>query len=129
VAVFDFYTTPACVCADDLAFPSYNPPVLESQAQREKTMSKKDGVLIASRTLALLLTVWALAEVSYLPECIFSFVHFLPANQHSSHYYLIRLSFLVVRIVGYSLLARWLYQGGPEVAESLSPSSAEENVS
>ena len=99
-------------------------------------MSKKDGVLLASRALALLFTVWALTAITSLPGEVFSFIHHSKngpivssADQYWSHYYLIGLSFLVVRIVGYSLLARWLYKGGPEVEESLWPSSAEENAS
>jgi hypothetical protein len=36
-------------------------------------MSKKDAVLVASRTLAFLFVIWAVAEVTYLPE-------FLQAN-------------------------------------------------
>jgi hypothetical protein len=94
-------------------------------------MSRKDAVLLASRALALLFTVSALGEVSYLPEFLHSFLHYLnrepTATQYSQHYYLIRLSFLVTRIIGFSLIARWLYRGGPEIEELLLPSAAEEN--
>src|SRR5580704_9228699 len=41
------------------------------------------------------------------------------AVQYWSHYYLIRAGFLVTRMVGYFLIARWLYKGGPEVEELL----------
>ncbi len=37
-------------------------------------MSRKDAIVLASRMLALLLTVWALAEVSNLPASLFSFL-------------------------------------------------------
>lgn len=38
-------------------------------------MSKKDAVVLASRTLATLLIVWALTEVSHLPSALLSFLH------------------------------------------------------
>lgn len=41
-----------------------------------KMISKKDAVTLASRTLATLLTVGALADVSYLPERVHSFLHY-----------------------------------------------------
>ncbi len=100
-------------------------------------MARKDLVLLASRTLAVLLTVFALVEISYLPEFLHSFVHYLryeltPATNtgyldYMRHYYLLRLGFLITRIVGYSLMARWLYKGGPDIEELLCPSTAQEN--
>ena len=97
-------------------------------------MSRKDAVLLASRTLALLLTVWALSDVSYLPERLHSFLRYAnqelagSALQYWRHYYLIALGFLIVRIVGFSLMARWLYKCGPEVEELLLPAEREENA-
>ena len=98
-------------------------------------MSRKDAIMLASRTLAVLLTVWALSDISYLPERVNSFVHYLnrePASSSSigywRHYYLIGLGFLVTRIVGYSLMARWLYKGGREVEELFLPAAAQENT-
>ncbi|HEY6371802.1 MAG TPA: hypothetical protein VIX37_14575 [Candidatus Sulfotelmatobacter sp.] len=89
---------------------------------------------LASRTLATLLTVWALADVSYLPERVHSFLHYFnhePASstaiEYGRHYYLIQLGFLVARIVAFSLMARWLYKGGPEIEELLLPKAYEEN--
>jgi hypothetical protein len=97
-----------------------------------KMMSRKDAVTLASRTLAILLTVWALTDVSYLPERVHSFLHYLnhpPASstaiEYGRHYYLFQLGFLVTRVVGYSLLARWLYKGGPEIEELLLPEPEE----
>ena len=98
-------------------------------------MSKKDAVLLASRALALLLTVWALSDVSSMPEQVHSFLHYLrqeptssPGVDYLRHYYLIRLCFLVTRIVGFSLMARWLFKGGPEVEELFLPSQPDENA-
>ena len=91
-------------------------------------MSRKDAVLLASRTLALLLTVWALVEASYLPANMHSFLRYVnqepgasTAIQFWRHYDLISLSFNVTRMIGFSLLAKWLFKGGPEVEELLSP--------
>ena len=90
-------------------------------------MSKRDAVVLASRTLATLLIVWALTEVSHLPGALQSYLHYLNHEPASSgidylrHDYLIQLGFLVARIVGYSLMARWLYQGGADIEELLLP--------
>lgn len=43
------------------------------------------------------------------------------ADSYWYHHYLIALGFLVIKIVGFSFLARWLYRGGPEVEELLLP--------
>jgi hypothetical protein len=91
-------------------------------------ISRNDAVVLASRTLAVLLTVSALTDVSYLPEHLHSFLHYLnhegassTALEYQRHYYLIRLGFLITRIIGYSLMARWLYKGGPEIEELFRP--------
>jgi hypothetical protein len=98
-------------------------------------MSRKDAVVLASRVLALLFAVWALGEASYLPEFLHSFRHYVNLEPESSnaiqywrHYYLIRLSFLVTRMIGFSLMARWLYKGGPEVEELLLHPAPQENA-
>ncbi len=98
-------------------------------------MSREPDVLvIASRALAVLFAVYALGEASYLPEFLHSFRHYInlePASnavQYLRHYYLIRLSFLVTRMVGFALIARWLYKGGTEVEELLSPAPHKENA-
>ncbi len=97
-------------------------------------MSRKDAVLLASRTVAVLVTVWALAEVSYLPGSLHSFLHYVnqetssPGVEYTRHLHLIALGFLIRRIVGFSLVARWLYEGGPEIHELLLPGSEESVV-
>jgi len=40
-------------------------------------MSRKNAVLLASRTLAALLMVRALTDISYLPTRLYSFLHYL----------------------------------------------------
>lgn len=91
--------------------------------------------MLASRALAVWLTVQALSEISYLPEVLHSSVHYFryEATSHTDmgyldymrHYYLIRSAFLVVRIIGFSLMARWIYKGGADIVELLSPSEPE----
>jgi NADH:ubiquinone oxidoreductase subunit 3 (subunit A) len=95
-------------------------------------MSRRDALVLGSRALALLFAVWALGQASYLPESLHSFHRYIgqePASstaiQYWRHYYLIRLSFLVIRVVGFALLARWLYKGGPEVEELLLHSASQ----
>ena len=98
-------------------------------------MSREDAIVLASRTLALLMIVWALADASYLPEEVYSFLRYVhpdsvlnSANQHWYHYYVIMLGFRITRVAGFSLLARWLYQGGPEVNEMFSQQSVSQKM-
>jgi hypothetical protein len=98
-------------------------------------VSRKDAVVLASRALALLFIVWALGEASRLPEYLHSFLHYVDENpvpttfiEYRRHFYLIALGFLVIRVVGFSLLARWLYKGGPEVEELFLPPVPHENI-
>lgn len=95
-------------------------------------MTREDFVVLASRSLGLLIMVEALIELSYLPGSINSFRHYVSvelASASATQYYrqanLISLSFLVVRIIGYSLLSRWLFKGGPEVVNLLLPGTGE----
>jgi hypothetical protein len=98
-----------------------------------EVMSPEDALGMASRTLAVRLAVYAVGEASYLPEFVHSFRHSIKlepaskATQDLRHYHRIRLSFLVTRMVDFGLIARWLYQGGPEVEEPSSPTSHPEN--
>jgi hypothetical protein len=92
----------------------------------------KDAAILASRTLALLLTVWALTELSYLPDSVYAFVHHMnresvlsTAPRYWHHYYLVSLGFLVVRIAGISLAARWLFKGGPNIEKLFLPVAPE----
>ena len=97
-------------------------------------MSSKDTVILASRTLAVLLMVWALSEISSLPGNLYSFLHYASQDRLSSgfeyyrHLHLIALGFLFIRILGFSLVARWLFKGGPEIEELLLPASEETAV-
>lgn len=95
-------------------------------------MSRNDAVTIASRMLSILLTLWALAEMSYLPEFVQSYLHYSKADPSSAnveymqHYHVLRVGFLITRIVGLLLMARWVHKGGPEIQDLLLPAQAAE---
>ena len=98
-------------------------------------MSRKEAVLLGSRLLATLLTVWALSELSSLPSSVYSFLHYADgvsvmsaAVQYWRHHYLMSLGFLIVRIVGFSLVAGWLFRCGPDVEEFLLPTALQEGI-
>ena len=98
-------------------------------------MSRRDAAVLASRTLALLLIVWALAEVLNLPEYVYSFIHHLHQESVLSakhgywyYYYLTCLGFVIVKIVGFSLTAWWLFKGGPRVEKLFLPSGPTETL-
>lgn len=95
-------------------------------------MSRKDAVLLASRVLAVLITVWALTDLSYLPERLHSYLHYTQLSDSSSyvlymrHYYLIATGFLITRVVGFFLMAIWLRRCGSDVQELLLPPESDE---
>ena len=96
-------------------------------------MSRNEAVLLGSRLLATLLTVWALSELSSLPGSVYSFLHYADGvsvmsgtAQYLRHHYLISLGFLVVRIAGFSSVATWLFRCGPDVEEFLLPTALQE---
>ena len=75
-------------------------------------MSKEDAAVLAGRALAVLFTVWALSEVSFLPEGVYSLVryaHRVPTTtewtDYQYHHYLIDVVFRITRIIGFALIA------------------------
>ena len=90
-------------------------------------MTKKEAVRLASRTLALLLVVWALSDLSYIPTIAFSLSRYridtplTPMQQHNQTYYLVQLALYIIRGAGYFASAVWLYRCGPSVEAFLSP--------
>jgi ABC-type microcin C transport system permease subunit YejB len=84
-------------------------------------MSRKELVFIVSRAFALLLTTWALAEVSYLPERVFALTHHISQSSvlarydYWSSYYLVVTSFLVARVLALLLAAGSFWRCGPWV--------------
>ena len=94
-------------------------------------MSRRDAVVLTSRLLAVLLSIYALTELSYLPSVVFSFLHHAEglslASQYWRHYYLLSLGFLVARIIGFSLMSMWVFHCGPDIEELLLPASLRES--
>jgi hypothetical protein len=90
-------------------------------------MSTRQAVLLVSRTLALLMAIWALTELSYLPSALYSFLRYAQqggvtlSTEYWRHHYLIQLGFLITRLVGYSLTSVWLFKGGTDVYDLLLP--------
>ena len=101
-----------------------------------KLVKRREAIVLASRLLAVLLTIWALAEVSYLPTSLYSFLRYSDQGGGTSsiamhywhHHYLMSLGFLIIRIVGYTLIASWFYRCGPDIEELLLPTPLREEV-
>lgn len=88
-------------------------------------MSRRDAVALPSTLAAL--SIWALTPISYLPGVLHSFLRRGDGNsgptsgQDRHQYYFISPGFLITRIVGYSLTARWLFKSEPEIERLLPP--------
>jgi hypothetical protein len=97
--------------------------------QKDEAMTRRDAVALGSRMLAVLLTVWALTEVTYLPGSAHSFLRYASqvspnsASEYYRHSYLIALGFRITRIVGYVLMSMWLYRCGQDIEDLLLPAS------
>jgi hypothetical protein len=97
-------------------------------------MSKRDAVVLASRTLALLMLLWTFSEFCSLPESALSYLHYAryePATarvDYMPHYHLALLAVTVAKIFGFSVMALWLYGAGPGVAETLLPGEADKDL-
>jgi len=96
-------------------------------------MTTREAIRIVSRALAIYFLAWALSDISYLPQVIYSFFHYVNTAGafNTSAFYrdhdLIALAFLAVRIVTLFIAAQWFYRGGPLVhSYFLNPSSSED---
>ena len=93
---------------------------------RRDDMLRKELIFVMSRTFALLLISWALAELTYLPERLFALTHrmsqgsALARYDYWSSYYVVITSFLVVRVLALFLAARSFWTCGPWVQELFS---------
>ena len=78
----------------------------------EQTFTPRTFARILSRAFSLYLLVWALSNLLYLPEFLFSFFHYLhlPAETNQRHYWLI---YYLTRAVAESLrsLALLIFSG------------------
>lgn len=100
-----------------------------------KTISTPEAVVLGSRILAISLTVYALAALANVPETVYSFRHYsdeIASTAHVEymrHLYLILLGFQITRIIGYSLMAAWLFRCGPDIEELLLPAHLRDKAS
>lgn len=92
-------------------------------------------MVLGSRLLAVILILYALAAISGVPEVVYSFRHYASEveptvrTEYMRHLYLISLGFHITRIVGYSLMAAWLFRCGPDIEELLLPAHLREEES
>ena len=90
-------------------------------------MSRKDLVMLVSRAFALLLITWALVDVTYMPDRLFSLFHHLSLRSalatydYWSRYYLILTVSGVVRMLALFLAAALFWKCGPRVEALFSP--------
>lgn len=95
-------------------------------------MSRKEVVLLVSRAFGLLLTTWALAEVTYLPDRLFALFHHLSLGSSSAtndfwiRYYLILTVSTLVRVIAMFLVAILFWRCGPSVEALFSPQQDEQ---
>lgn len=94
-------------------------------------MTRKEGILLFSRTLVVYLILWALTDFSYVPQVVFSFVHWSRQTASSGSAYYRRLDLIslilhATRIVGFFILARWFHKCGPAVESLLLPNQSQE---
>lgn len=88
-------------------------------------MTKKEGVLLASRALTLYLLCWGLSDLTYLPQELLSARHHYGTHDYWLTYYCIELSFRTVRIIALFAAAMWLYSCGKQVEAFFFPHEAE----
>ena len=82
-------------------------------------MTREDAAIVASRSLALLMAVWTLVELTELPVRIFSLLHYfgqqsvLGTRSYWSTYYSLDLASYLIRALITSLAGIWFWRGGP----------------
>ena len=90
-------------------------------------MSKKELVFLVSRAFALYFTTWAVFEITYLPEYMYSLSHHmnlrsvLAPHDYWSNYYLMLTVLIVVRMLAFFLAAALFWRCGPWVEKLFSP--------
>jgi hypothetical protein len=93
-------------------------------------MRRIAAVVLVSRALSLLWGVSAVYEATFLPERLFSYVHYhnkvtevglSPVDFYLPQLYRLAVAFLFVRFVGYLLLAIIFWRCGPWVERTLLP--------
>jgi hypothetical protein len=95
-------------------------------------MQRKEAVRLVSRALSFIYLVFALYETTYLPERLFSYLHYSTewrsaggpsANMYLPTLYRITVGFLLLRIAIYLALAVIFWTCAPWVERNLLPES------
>jgi hypothetical protein len=82
-------------------------------------MTRENAAIVASRSLALLMAVWTLVELTELPVRIFSLLHHLGqqsvlgTRSYLSTYDFLEVAFHAIRVLVRSLAGIWFWRGGP----------------
>jgi hypothetical protein len=97
-------------------------------------MSRKEIVLLVSRALAIIQFISAVLEIAYLPEKLFSYLHYagrlgnvVTANGYWAAYYRVEIGFFFARIIFLLVLTVVFWNCGPWVERTLLPSRADQN--
>lgn len=89
-------------------------------------MSREEGIQIASRTLALLMIIWAFVDLTYWPGILLHLIHqlrirsVLVPQSYGVTSSVVDIITHSVRLVGLSVAALWLWKCGPGVQSALS---------
>ena|SRR5690348_12883572 len=87
----------------------------------EVEVSQKEGIVLVSRLVSIYLFVWMLSDLTYVPERLFSFVHYAHERSvlasHNCFYSLdsFSLGFHLLRIVLLLSASVWFYRCGPTI--------------
>jgi len=91
-------------------------------------MTKKEFVLLASRALSLILVIWSVGSLVYVPGPLFSMLHYRSISMRTASqnfYYTYDFITVLMRLVlagGLFLAAIWFYRCGPDIEKFLLPS-------
>ena len=98
-------------------------------------MSRREVVILVSRAIAIIQFISAVLNVSYLPDRLFSFLHYvgtvgdiLGANGYWATSYRIEIGFLFVRVIFLLVLTALFWNCGPWVESLLAPKKPEQNL-
>jgi hypothetical protein len=98
-------------------------------------MSRKEIVLLVSRALAIIQFVSAVLEITYLPERLVSFIHYVgrfddlaTTDGYWGTYYRVQIGFLFMRIIIQLVLTVIFWNCGPWIERTLLPSPADHNA-
>ena len=87
-------------------------------------MSRKEAVLLITPTISVYLVIWALTDLTYIPQNLFAFAHHASltvSENYLRNYDLIYLAFLFIRMMALFAAANWFYNYGTRVEHFFFP--------